>query len=134
VNRKRTVIEPRALWSLHGLGSEHDCVRLTSERWGILGNGPHHGPEELSECERGLVGVELEIDHDEARVVQWSQHAMGPHTCIAAGVTELVERGRPGLEVADRVLDVKCGHERTVRPSPFPMYPKKLGFALSLRA
>lgn len=118
-----------SLASLHALGSEYDCMWFPHQCWGVFGNCPDHCPEEFSECERGLVGVELEIDHDEARVVQRSQHAMGAHTCIAAGVAESVEGGRPGLEVGDRVLDVENGHDWKVRPGLTPAISQETGIS-----
>jgi hypothetical protein len=110
------------------LGTEDDCVWVSCERWGVFGNGPDHRLEELSEGKCGLVCVELEIDDDVARVVHRSQHAMRTHACLASCVAKSFECGCPGLEVGDRVLDVKDGHRWNVRLVILDRYPRKLGF------
>lgn len=104
------------LRALHLLGAQHHGVGISGKGWGVLGSGPDNRLEELAERQCSLVGVELEIHDDIARVIDRSQHAMGAHAGIVPCVSESVEGSRPGLEVGDRVLNVKDRHGCNIRP------------------
>ena len=89
---------------------EDESSWRAGEARGRLGASPDDRGEEVLERGRCIGVGEVELDHHVSVVVDWAVNALPEYSCAAARLGESRERGRPGCEVGDGVLDMKGGH------------------------
>jgi DNA-binding CsgD family transcriptional regulator len=99
-----------ARFALHRHDFEQRSRWRSRERRCIFGNGPDHGRQELPERRCGLHGVEVQIDQHILQVTDRPLDSVRTDPCIPPRLPEAIEGSGPGLEVCDRVLDVKGHH------------------------
>ena len=71
--------------------------------------------QERQEAVRLLDGVEVKVDDDVVVVVDRLLNALAAYPGLRTEPRELVERGLPGGEVRDRMLDVQGRHDSSER-------------------